>query len=48
MSPIEQAIWSFMGLLSNACQTIGVIGLIGVAVILINRFTEKVLEEKEK
>ena len=48
MSPAIQAIWSFMRALSNACQMIGVVGLIGVVVILINRFTDKMLEEKEK
>ncbi|MBQ8707850.1 MAG: hypothetical protein IJ523_07175 [Succinivibrionaceae bacterium] len=48
MSPVEQAIWSFMQALSNACQFVGLIGLIGIGVIFINKFTDKLLEEKEK
>lgn len=48
MGPVEQAIWSFMRVFSNACQLIGVVGLIGIGVIFVNNFTDKLLEEKEK
>ena len=48
MSPVEQAIWSFMRAFSNACQLAGLVGLIGIGVIFINRLTDKLLEEKEK
>ena len=48
MGPVEQAIWSFMRALSTVCQTIGLIGVLGMTVIFINNFTDKLLEEKEK